>query len=283
MAICLDRIAAFVFVLCAFAGVSRVSSQATPSVSGPLPDSAALLQAASDKEDVFAKERQNYICVYKSTDFMTQTTRLYESFYIGGHEIERLLAINGVPLSSQEKDAEEARVGAEIGANKRKPAIPFVGLSGGMSVSAGEHRWAETVEGAIVRADILRNERRVTYRGRPAIQIDFVGNKKFKVHTEEERIAKELSGTIIVDEASGVIVRVSADAPTDIYKGSTLIAAHTIQFLGFDAVNIADDLYLPLSWVRNRYVQGEYEDFWLQSCRKYEVEVRILSGAGSLQ
>jgi len=81
-----------------------------------------------------------------------------------------------VPLSAEDKRAEEARVNREIAANQKKAVIPFVGLAGGMSLSPGEHRWADTVQGSIVKTSIFTNERRVMYRERPAIQIEFTGN-----------------------------------------------------------------------------------------------------------
>jgi hypothetical protein len=122
-----------------------------------------------------------------------------------------------------------------------------------MNLSPGEHCWAQTVEGAIVGAGIFSNDRRVSYRSRPAIQIDFKGNGKFKARTDEERNAKGLSGTIIADEESGAIVRTGADAMADIYgRNGRLLSGHAIMFLAFDAIEVADSLYLPSSWVVNQ-------------------------------
>ena len=94
------------------------------------------------------------------------------------------------PLSAEDKRAEEARVNREIAANQKKAVIPFVGLAGGMSLSPGEHRWADTVQGLIVKTSIFTNERRVMYRERPAIQIEFTGNPKFKPRSDEQRVAQ---------------------------------------------------------------------------------------------
>ena len=179
--------------ICLFAVTFRLSSQAPQPSTPPLPDPASLLQAASKKEDEYAIERQRYLCVFKNTKFITHTARLYESFYVHGHEVQRLLAVNDVPLSPEQKRAEEARVLAEIAADQKKPVVAFVGLAGGMWISADEHRWSETVEGSIVRATIFKNERHVIYQDRPAIQIDFEGNSRFKPHTPEESIARAMS------------------------------------------------------------------------------------------
>jgi hypothetical protein len=95
-----------------------------------------------------------------------------------------------VPLSAEDKRAEEARVNREIVANQKKPVIPFVGVAGGMSLSPGEHRWADTVQGSIVKTSIFTHERRVMYRERPAIQIEFTGNPNFKPRSDEQRVAQ---------------------------------------------------------------------------------------------
>lgn len=250
-----------------FAATLRLFSQATIPNATPLPDAAALLQAASYKEEAFAKERQRYLCVYKSHNFMNRSVRLYESFYVHGHEVQRLLELNDVPLSAEARQAEDVRVNAEIKADRKKPAPPFIALAGGMSYTRDEHSWAQTVEAAILRTSAFSNERRVDYRGRPAIQIDFKGNWGSKTQSSEEPLASGMSGTIVVDEQSGALVRIGANLDKDVIDGNYLVAAHTIMFLGFDAARVSENLYVPSSWVRNRYIHGEYEDWWLQSCR----------------
>jgi hypothetical protein len=253
------------------------------------------MQSASDKEDAFAAERQNYLCVFKNTKFGTQERQpvvlLYESFYVHGYEIQRLLAVDGVPLSPEQKQAEEARVQTLVVAYGNKPSAPFVGLAGGMYIARGEHRWAQTVEGAIGRAGIFSNERRVMYRGRPAIQMDFVGNRKFRAHTDEERIAKVMSGTILVDEESTAIVRVGAEAMGDVMHDEKILIGHGAH-IGFDAEKVADNLYLPSSWVSFRMVNNprsfpqfypETEDFWLQGCRRYANQTETLSSVTPAQ
>jgi hypothetical protein len=270
-----------------FAAALPLQSQALAD-SRSLPDSSALsnpsalLEAASAKEDAYAIERQNYSCVFKNDKFTLHAARLYESFYVNGREIQRLLAVSDVSLTAQQKEAEEARVQAEIAADEQKPMPLFVGLAGGMWISSGEHRWSDTVEGAIVHAANFKNERRVVYRERPAIQIDFDGNAKFRPHTPEESIARAMAGTFLVDEESSAIVRVDAQAMADVYHHGELMVVHGAH-IGFDATRIADNLWLPSSWVSFRMVTNRWatpqfypdtEDFWLQSCR------RTANGAG---
>lgn len=273
-----------ILVVCA-AAIGQAGSQAASPRPRPLPDPAAYLQAASDKEDAFAAARQQYLCVFENHKTETlmgvvKKDRLYESFYVNGYEVQRLLAFNGVPLSAEQKQAEEARVQAEIAADQNKPAAPFIGMEGGIYFSRGEHRWSQTVEGSIVRAAVFNHEERGLYRGKVSIRIDFAGNPKFKARTDEESVAKVLEGFIIVDEESGAVVRVMARATGEVYgnSGRLIIPGANI---GFDATKIADNLYLPSSWGNNRYTPLDirapghppklytgFEDFWLKSCRK---------------
>lgn len=283
----------FFFVFFA-AATGPSASQTVPHDPKPLPDPATYLRAASGREDAFADIRQQYLCVFKNTKQIAQKARLYESFYIHGHEIQRLLEFNGVPLSPQQKQTEEARVEAEIAADQKKPVVPFIGLAGGMYFSSSEHRWAQTVEGSIVRAAKFTNEARGMYRGRLSIQINFVGNKDFKARTDEERVAKVLAGYFIVDEESGAIVRVKATATADASPQKAFVPQGAE--IGFDATRIAENLYLPSSWSNTRWsptpivvpghpprMYAEIEDFWLRSCRRYTGEVQVLPGATPIQ
>jgi len=278
-----------VVLVVVFSG-GQMAMQGMAQASRPLPEPGAYLQAASDKEDSFAEIRQQYLCVFKHTKVVAQTVRTYESFYIHGHEVQRLLAVNDVSLSPAQQQVEEARVRAEVAADELKPEVRFVGLAGGMYISAGEHRWAQSVEGSIVRAATFTAEQRGMYRGRVSIQINFVGNQKFKAITDEERIAKVMAGFFIVDEESGAIVRVSAKAMADAWSQGRYLIPRGID-IGFDATRIAEGFYLPSSWESSRYAATpimspgypprtyeEVEDFWLQSCRKYRSEVQILPG-----
>jgi hypothetical protein len=257
-----------------------------------------LLRAASDREDAFAEQRQKYLCAFRTSEYIankksvTTTTRLYESFYIHGYEIQRLLDINGTLLSAGEKQAEESRVNSDIEANQKKPVKPFLGLAGVMSLSPGEHRWADTVQGSIVRTAVLTKESRVTFLGRPAIQIDFSGNRKFKAHTDEERVAQTMAGTVIVDQEDGAIVQIRAQGTgSDVYSGRRLLAWPG-AYLTFDAVRIADNLYVPSSWRSIRVIfndpaypagDTDTEEFWLQSCREYKGELHILPDVAPMQ
>jgi len=56
----------------------------------------------------------------------------------------------------------------------------------------------------------VRNERRESYRGRPAIVFDFVGRKDAQTHGLAEDASKKLQGTLWVDETDRQIAHLDA-------------------------------------------------------------------------
>ena len=263
-------------VLCA--GMSFGSIRALGQGTELSPKAAELLGQAANKEDSFAILRQHYGCEFKNTKFTTHTVRIFESFYVNGYEIQRLLSVNGVPLAAAQKDQEEARVRAEIETDKQKSPPEVIGLAGGMILSPGPHRFAQTVEGSIVRTSIFRNEQHLIYHGRQGIQLDFTGDRKLKAQTDEERVAKALNGTIILDEETGAILRIGAQAVEDVSHRGSLLVVHGAQ-IGFDATKIDGSLFLPSSWTSFHMVSQPFkvpafypdtEDFWLQGCKRVE-------------
>jgi hypothetical protein len=261
-----------------FAGVAVSPIRAFAQGTELSPQAAVLLGQAANKEDSFAILRQHYGCVFKNTKFTTHTVRIFESFYVNGYEIQRLLAVNGVALTGAQKDQEEGRVRAEIETDKQKSPPVVVGLAGGMVLSPGPHRFAQTVEGSVVRTSIFQNEQHLMYHGRQAIQLDFTGDRKLKAQTDEERVAKALSGTIVLDEETGAILRIGAEAVDDVTRRGSLLVVHGAH-IGFDASKVDDSLFLPSSWTSFHMVSQPFkvpafypdtEDFWLQGCKQVE-------------
>lgn len=128
------------------------------------------------------------------------------------------------------------------------------------------------------------HERRITYRGRPAIEMEYHADRKTKLHlqSDEELAAQAFEGNIIIDEADQAVVRIEGAAERDAWRGHQLLVRQS-HILGFDEVRVDEGLYLPLAWVTAplptdaRKAYGlENQDFWLQSCRKYRVHSRVV-------
>ena len=268
----------FIFQLTAFTGGAQ--GQSAPQGKVSLPDVDTLLQVATEKQNVYALERQRYICVMKSHDITNNTTRHYESFYTHRREIKRLLAINDQPLDPSRQEQENARVKQEIQADLQKPALSFASLAGGWSFSDDDHPWSETVEGAILRMSSFSDETSIVFKGRPAFQIEFHGNTKTKANTPEERVAKVFAGSIVVDAADGAIIRIEGEAKSDVKDVSSVLVGRGYKFT-YDALKIAEGLYVPSAWATSIYVYAadpkanppfspETQDYQLQSCRVNE-------------
>jgi hypothetical protein len=55
------------------------------------------------------KQDKNTFASSRARTSLLENFRLYESFYVHGHEVRRQLAVNGLPLSAGEKTVEGAR------------------------------------------------------------------------------------------------------------------------------------------------------------------------------
>jgi len=165
-------------------------------VNAPLPDVRQLMLEVVAHQRQLDKIRENY--TYTSLQTVqdldsngqvkkTETTE-NEDFFVNGHAIERTVKKDGQPLSDHDQQKETERVTKMVEKAEKTPAgQPLEGPT--ISVS----RVLEIME--------VRNERRMNFRGRPAIVFDFVGRKDAKTHGLAEDASKKLQGTIWIDEA----------------------------------------------------------------------------------
>ena len=165
-------------------------------VSPPLPDIRALMLEVQEHQKQLEKVRENYtyssLQTTQDIDANGQVKKTEtaegEDFFVNGHVIERTVKKDGKPLDDHEQQKETERVTKLVEkAEKTPPGQPLEGPT--ISVS----RVLEIMD--------VRNERRVNFRGRPAIVFDFVGRKDAKTHGLAEDASKKLQGTIWIDEA----------------------------------------------------------------------------------
>jgi len=251
----------------------------------PLPDPRRLVETALQNQNVFANKRSDYVCTYTNhIIFGSHRERLYEVLFINGYETARLVAENGKPLPTDRTAEEETRLNRAIAEAEKRPPPPFTVMDGGWTFSRAPHSFSQTVEGAIMRFSTFDHERRITYRGRPAIEMEYHGNgnKELRPQTDEERAAQAFDGNIIIDEEDQAVVRIGGAAERDAWNGHQLLVRNS-HILGFDEVRVDEGFYLPLAWVvaplptdaRKSY-GVEDQDFWLQGCRKYRVQSRVV-------
>jgi hypothetical protein len=162
----------------------------------PLPDIRQLMQEVQNHQRQLDKVRESYTYTSMQTtqdidangQVKKTETEENEDFFVNSHVIERTVKKDGQPLSDHDQQKETERVTKLVEkAEKTPPGQPLEGPT--ISVS----RVLEIMD--------VRNERRVNFRGRPAIVFDFVGRKDAKTHGLAEDASKKLQGTIWIDEA----------------------------------------------------------------------------------
>jgi hypothetical protein len=162
----------------------------------PLPDIRQLMQEVQDHQRQLDKLRESYTYTSMQTtqdidangQVKKTETEENEDFFVNSHVIERTVKKDGRPLSDHDQQKETERVTKLVEkAEKTPPGQPLEGPT--ISVS----RVLEIMD--------VRNERRVNFRGRPAIVFDFVGRKDAKTHGLAEDASKKLQGTLWIDEA----------------------------------------------------------------------------------
>jgi len=139
----------------------------------------------------------------------------------------------GRPLTEEEEKRETERVTKWVEKAEKTPLDqPLEGQ--GLSVS----RVLEIME--------VRNPRRESYRGRPALVFDFVGHKDAKTHGLVEDMSKKLQGSLWIDEADRQVAhmevvfndnfRVAGGLVASIEKGSSF---------RFDQAPVNGEIWLP--------------------------------------
>ena len=173
----------------------QVPQPATPAANPPLPDIRQLMQEVQNHQRQLDKVRESYTYTSMQTtqdidangQVKKTETEENEDFFVNSHVIERTVKKDGQPLSDHDQQKETERVTKLVEkAEKTPPGQPLEGPT----ISVG--RVLEIMD--------VRNERRVNFRGRPAIVFDFVGRKDAKTHGLAEDASKKLQGTIWIDE-----------------------------------------------------------------------------------
>jgi len=214
---------------------------AQTSPNAPLPDARQLIREVIDHQKQLEKIRESY--TYNSTQTVqdvdakgnvtkTETTE-NEDFFVNGHVIERTVKKNGQPLSEHDQQKETERVTKLVEKAQKTPSgQPLEGPS--ITVS----RVLELMD--------VRNVRRETYRGRPAIVFDFVGRKDAQTHGLAEDASKKLKGTIWIDEADRQVAHLDVSFDDNFHVAGGLVA--NIQKgsnFHFDQAPVEERLWLP--------------------------------------
>jgi len=221
--------------------LSLSAAEAQQSASPPLPEIRQLMREVMDHQKQLEKVRETYTYSSAQTtediDARGQVkkteTEEHEAFFVNGHLIERAVKKNGRALSEYEQQKETERVTKKVEKAERVP--PDQPLEGqGVSVS----RVLEIMD--------VRNPRRESYHGRPAIVFDFVGRKDAKTHGLAEDASKKLEGTLWIDEADRQVAHMEVKFNDDFRVAGGLFAsiAKGSNFR-FEQAQINGEIWLP--------------------------------------
>lgn len=207
----------------------------------PLPPIPQLMREVEQHQKQLEKVRENYtyssLQTTQDIDSNGQVkkteTEEGEDFFVNGHVIERTVKKNGQPLSDREQQKETERLTKLVEkAQKTPPNQPLEGQT--ISVS----RLLDIME--------VRNPRRESYRGRPAIVFDFVGRKDAKTHGLAEDASKKLQGTVWIDERDREIAHLEVSFNDNFHIAGGLVAnVQKGSNFHFDQAPVNGDLWLP--------------------------------------
>jgi hypothetical protein len=235
------RVADLISAMALAAALGAVGQPAQPAVNPPLPDIRELMQQVQAHQRQLDKVRESYTYTSMQTtediDASGQVKKTEseerEDFFVNGHIIERTVKKDGRPLSDHDQQKETERVTKLVEKAEKTP--PGQALEGPtISVS----RILEIMD--------VHNERRVIFRGRPAIVFDFVGRKDAKTHGLAEDASKKLQGTVWIDEADRQVAHLEVSFIDNFHVVGGLFA--NIQKgsnFRFDQEPVNGELWLP--------------------------------------
>ncbi|HEX3892505.1 MAG TPA: hypothetical protein VHW46_08030 [Terracidiphilus sp.] len=210
-------------------------------VSAPLPDIRQLMQEVQEHQRQLDKVRETYTYTSVQTvqdmdsngQVQKTQTEEHEDFFVNGHVIERTVKRDGKPLSDHDAMKETEHVTKLVEKAEKTPAGQALE---GPTISVT--RVLEIMD--------VRNERRVLFRGRPAIVFDFVGRKDAKTHGLAEDASKKLQGTVWIDEADRQVAHLEVSFVDNFHVVGGLFA--NIQKgsnFRFDQELVNGELWLP--------------------------------------
>jgi hypothetical protein len=207
----------------------------------PLPEIRQLMLEVQEHQKQLEKVRENY--TYSSLQTTqdidangqvekTETTE-GEDFFVNGHVIERTVKKNGKPLDDHDQQKETERVSKLVEkAERTAPGQPLEGQTVRIS--------------HVLEIMDVRNPRRESYRGRPAIVFDFVGRKDAKTHGLVEDASKKLQGTLWIDEADRQVAHMEVSFNDNFRVAGGLVASiEKGSSFRFEQAPVNGEVWLP--------------------------------------
>ncbi len=195
-------------LLMLFSRVMRAQDAAGQQGDRPLPDVAALILSVEANQRTAESVRKDYLYHSVQTEqevdgsgkVKKTTTREYDSFWIDGVPVDKLVKKDGRELTPDEQKKESERIDKEVAKAREKK-------------EKGDEKGKETsprgddmiTASRILELGTFTNARRVTLDGRDTIVVDYAGDPKAKTRNRGEEVIRDLVGTVWIDEQDKVI------------------------------------------------------------------------------
>ncbi len=214
--------------------------------SAPLPDIATLLKDLERSQKAVEDTVDQYACrktvEIEGVTAGKKTVKVYEEFFLGGREIDRLVEKDGRVLSPAEQQNEDARVQKLVMKYQKRQTREATERAEGKEKEDKDEVSISTV----LRASQFINPRREIFRGEEVLVFDFDPNPTFKPKNLIETIVHALAGSVWIDEQAHEIVRLEGSFRDKVNIGGGLVAKlQPGSAFVFEQQKINDEVWLP--------------------------------------
>ena len=169
------------------------------------------------------------------------STKEYDSFWIDGVPVDKLIKKDGKELTPDEQRKESERIDKEVAKAREKK-------------EKGDEKGKETsprgddmiTASRILELGTFSNPRRVTLDGRDTIVVDYAGDPKAKTRNRGEEVIRDLVGTVWIDEQDKVIRKSEGHFLNAFKIGGGLVAnIRKDSSFAMEQKKINDEVWLP--------------------------------------
>lgn len=212
-------------------------------VQAPIPDLRTLMQQVVAHQKELDKIRENYtyrsLTVNQYLDGHGKVTKTEseedEVFFVRGHQIDRVVAKNGKPLSGHDADKEQERVTKAVEKAQQTPEGQPVN-NGGQTISVSN----------MLSVMDVSHPRRVLYNGRSTLEFDVTGRRDAKAHGLAEGAMKRVAGSIWIDEKDRQVAHLEIRFIDNFRVGGGLLAnIEKGSEFHFDQALVNNEIWLP--------------------------------------
>jgi hypothetical protein len=236
-------------LLILFSQGMKAQDAVSPEGDRPLPDIAGLILSVEANQRVAEAARKDYL--YHSVETEREvdgsgkvkktTSKEYDSFWISGVPVNKLVKKDGKELTPDEQKKESERIDKEVAKAREKKEK---GDAKGKETSP---RGDDMITASrILELGSFSHPRRVTLDGRDTIVVDYAGDPKAKTRNRGEEVIRDLVGTVWIDEQDKVIRKSEGHFLNAFKIGGGLVAnIRKDSSFEMEQKKVNDEVWLP--------------------------------------